>query len=56
MALAGVMRNLLFGIEPIDPITFATGAAVAYWWPLADAWRRPGAPPRCNPGIAMRTE
>ena len=52
MALAGVMRNLLFGIEPIDPITFATGAAVLFAVALAGCVapaRRAAAVPPASP-------
>jgi ABC-type lipoprotein release transport system permease subunit len=54
--MAGVMRNLLFGIEPIDPITFATGAAVLFAVALGGCVapaRRAGA---VQPSVAIRTE
>lgn len=55
-AMAGVMRNLLFGIEPIDPITFAIGATVLFAVALAGCIapaRRAGA---VQPSVAIRTE
>ncbi len=56
MALAGAAGALLFGVEPIDPVSFGSAAAVlalvavaAAAWP---AWRAS----RVDPAIALREE
>ena len=54
--MTGLMRNLLFGIRPSDPITFALVAAVL-GIVAATAAAVPGfRATRVDPVIALRTE
>jgi predicted permease len=55
-AMAGVMRNMLFGIQPIDPITFATGAAVLFAVALAGCLAPARRAAAVQPSVAIRTE
>ena len=55
-ALSGGLRAFLFGVEPLDPLTFATLtlglAAVALTASLLPAWRAT----RVDPSVALRAE
>ena len=55
-AMAGVMRNLLFGIQPIDPVTFATGAAVLFAVALAGCLAPARRAAAVQPSVAIRTD
>jgi len=55
-ALSGALRAFLFGVEPLDPLTFGTLclglAAVALGASLLPAWRAT----RVDPASALRAE
>jgi putative ABC transport system permease protein len=56
MLLTGLMRNLLFGVQPSDPVTFAAVAAVLGIVAAAAASVPGFRATRVDPVIALRTE
>jgi ABC-type antimicrobial peptide transport system permease subunit len=56
MLVTGLMRNLLFGIRPSDPITFAAVAGVLAIVAAAAASVPGFRATRVDPVIALRTE
>ena len=56
LALTGVMRTMLFEIEPTDPITFASVAALLVFTSLAAATIPSLKAARVDPLVALRHE
>ncbi len=56
LLVADVMRNLLFGIEPIDVPTFAAGAALLAGVAVAGSYVPARRAAKIDPAVAFRTE
>ena len=56
LALTGVMRTLLFEVEPTDPITFASVATLLVLTSLAAAMIPSVRAARVDPLVALRHE
>jgi predicted permease len=55
-SLAGLMRNLLFGVEPIDPLTFGGAALLLMAVALVGGFVPARRAARVNPAVACRGE
>jgi ABC-type antimicrobial peptide transport system permease subunit len=55
-ALSGLVRNLLFGVEPTDPSTLAAGAAVLVVAALAAAYLPVRRAAAIDPTVSLRQE
>ncbi len=55
-AASGLMRGLLFGIAPHDPVTFAAVATLMGIIGIAACWIPAARAARIDPAIAMRSE
>jgi predicted permease len=55
-ALGGLMQNLLFGVDPIDPLTFGVAALVLMGVSLAGGYVPALRAARVNPAVACRGE
>jgi ABC-type antimicrobial peptide transport system permease subunit len=53
---AGVMRSLLFGVRPLDPITFVAAAGLVVLVATAAAWHPARRALRVDPAEALRME
>jgi predicted permease len=56
LPLTGLLRGLLFGIEPLDPVTFATSAAVMTLTGMLAAWLPARRAAGIDPLAALRQE
>jgi putative ABC transport system permease protein len=56
LLLADIMRGLLFGIEPIDGMTFGIGSAALALVALAGSYVPARRASRIDPAVAFRTE
>jgi putative ABC transport system permease protein len=56
LGLTQYLRSLLFGVEPMDPLTFATVVALLFLIALASCYIPARRASRVDPMIALRYE